>query len=29
MNTQMKCPIKDKPDISEGNQRMLNLGGSV
>jgi len=29
MNTQMKCPIKDETDISEGNQRMLNLGGSV
>lgn len=29
MNTQKKCPIKDETDVSEGNQEMLNLGGSV
>lgn len=29
MNTQMKCPTKDETDVSEGNQEMLNLGGSV
>ena len=29
MNTQMKCPVKDETDISEGKQGMLNLGGCV